>query len=155
DWKDAAEKTLALVGKGKFVILQNYLGSDTDLAKRRYLLASYLLVKGAQTYLSYHASSTLTWFPEWDLNLGRPLQHAGRIDDLLWRGVYRRDFANGIVLVNPTTSTVRVDLDVLLRRVEPHGGGPVPRTGTARGTIETTRVTRVVLQPKSAEILLR
>src|SRR5262249_47508660 len=49
DWKAAMNQTLSLVRKNKIVILQNYLKSPGDLAKRRYLLASYLLAKGSKT----------------------------------------------------------------------------------------------------------
>ncbi|MGC4081779.1 MAG: putative glycoside hydrolase [Vicinamibacterales bacterium] len=51
DWEAAVNQTLKLVAKDRIVILQNYLGSPDNVAKREYLLANYLLVKGRRTYL--------------------------------------------------------------------------------------------------------
>jgi hypothetical protein len=155
DWKAAMNATLALVRKNKIVILQNYLGSASDLAKRRYLLASYLLAKGSRTYVFYLASSILEWYPEWTLDLGAAQKTAATVDDFLWNGIYRRDFANGVVLVNPTTSPVRVNLGATLKRVEPEGGGPVSRDGSASGRIATTSVSSIQIAAKGAEILVR
>ena len=155
DWKAAVNQTLSLVRANKIVILQNYLASPADLAKRRYLLASYLLMKGSRTYLVYFASSTLEWYPEWDLDLGAAQRTATTVDDLLWNGVYRRDFANGVVLVNPTTRPVRVNLGATFKRLEPQGGGAVLRDGVAPGRLMTSTVTSLEIAGKAAEILLR
>lgn len=155
DWKAAAKQTLSLVRKNKIVILQNYLASPSDVAKRKYLLGSYLLLKGSRTYLAYFASSTLDWYPEWALDLGAPRSTAVTLDDFSWQGVYRRDFARGVVLVNPTTRQVRVNLGDTLRRVNPSGGGAVGPDGVAHGTIETTPAGTIDMPPKSADILLR
>jgi hypothetical protein len=155
DWKAAANQTLALARQGKIVILQNYLRSTDDVAKRKYLLGGYLLVKGSRTYLEYFASSMLEWYPEWDLDIGAPLTQPTTIEELAWNGVYRREFEKGIMLVNPGTSSVQVDVGTTFRRAEPVGGGPVPTSGVASGKLGLSPVTAVVLPPKSAEILLR
>jgi hypothetical protein len=151
DWIDAMNQTLALVARNKIVILLGYVESENDLANRRYSLANYLLVKGSRTFLG----SNLNWYPEWDLDFGAARQHAGSVNALAWKGVYRRDFANGIVLVNPTSARVRVDLESRFKRVEPQGGGPIAPDGFKRGTIATTDVTRIDVPAKGAEILLR
>ncbi len=154
DWMSAANQTMSLA-RDRIVILQNSLKSPDDVAKRKYLLGSYLLVKGARTYLAYFASGALEWYPEWDLELGAPVRPVGTLDTLAWRGVYRRDFQKGIVLVNPGTAHLQIDLDATARRVELRGGGPVAATGAASRLLETTPVSRIDLAPKSAEILLR
>jgi hypothetical protein len=155
DWEAAIDQTLSLVARNKIVILQNYVRSADNLSKRRYLLANYLLVKGTRTYLSYFASSTLDWYPEWELDFGPAQKTAARASDLLWNGVYRRDFTKGVVLVNPGTTPVRIALDQPLKRVEPEGGGAVASGGTVTGRLTTTTVTTLTLGPTSAEILLR
>jgi hypothetical protein len=155
DWKAAAAQTLALAQRNKIVILQNYLPSSDDVARRKYLLGGYLLVKGSRTYLEYFASSMLEWYPEWDLDLGAPLKQVATLDELAWSGVYRREFEKGIVLVNPGTRSAQVDLGTTFRRVEPHGGGPVPASGMSSGALGLSPATSVVVPPKSAEILLR
>jgi len=155
DWKAAANQTLALVRRNKIVILQNYLRSADDVARRRFLLASYLLVKDARTYIAYFASGPLEWYPEWDLELGAAQKNAVTLDDFSWNGIYRRDFDNGIVLVNPGTSAVQVNLGATFKRTEPVGGGAVSSDGTVQGHVETVPVTTLEIGAKSAEILLR
>jgi hypothetical protein len=155
DWKSAVNQMMALVAKSKIVILQNYLESESNLVTRKYLLANYLLVKGSRTYLFYFSKSTLQWYPEWALDLGAAETTAATVDNLLVNGVYRRDFAKGFVLVNPTTDPVSVDLGATFRRVELSGGGAVPASGAEPGRIATTNVTSVKIAPKAAEILLR
>ncbi len=154
DWDAAIDQTLSLVARNKIVILQNYLRSANNLSKRRYLLANYLLVKGTRTYLAYFASG-LDWYPEWELDFGPAQKNAARASDLLWNGVYRRDFTKGVVLVNPGTTPVRIALEQPLKRVEPQGGGAVASGGTVTGRLATTTVTTLTLGPTSAEILLR
>jgi hypothetical protein len=72
DWHAASNQLLKLVAAGKIVMLQDYLANAGDLAKRCYLLANDLLVKGARSYLFYFANSTLEWYPEWNLDSGLP-----------------------------------------------------------------------------------
>jgi hypothetical protein len=92
---------LALIRRNKIVILQNYLPSASDVARRRFLLASYLLVKGARTYVAYFASDRLEWYPEWDLDLGAAQKSAVTMNDLSWSGIYRRDFDKGVIPRQP------------------------------------------------------
>jgi len=155
DWIAAANQTLALVRRNKIVILQNYLPSADETAKRRFLLASYLLVKGARTYVAYFASTPFEWYPEWDLDLGGAQKSSATMDELSWNGIYRRDFDKGIVLVNPGASAVHVTLDGTFKRVEPVGGGAVSLDGTVSGRVDTVPVTTLELGAKTAEILLR
>ena len=155
DWNAAANQTLALVRRNKIVILQNYLPSADDVAKRQFLLASYLLVKGARTYIAYFALDPLEWYPEWDLDLGAAQKSPVNLGDLSWNGIYRRDFDNGIVLVNPGTSAVQVNLEATFKRTEPTGGGAVSSDGTVSGRVQTIPVTALEIGAKRAEILLR
>jgi hypothetical protein len=155
DWIAAANQTLALVRRNKIVILQNYLPSADETAKRRFLLASYLLVKGARTYVAYFASTPFEWYPEWDLDLGGAQKSAVTMDELSWNGIYRRDFDKGIVLVNPGANAVHVTFEGTFKRVEPVGGGAVSVDGTVSGRVDTVPVTTLELGAKTAEILLR
>ena len=151
DWIEAMNQTLRLVNNDRIVILLGYVESETDVANRRYSLGNYLLVKASRTFLG----SNLNWYPEWDLDLGAARQTATTVQELLWKGVYRRDFANGVVLVNPTTARVSVDLGAPFSRVEPEGGGLILADGVKRGRILTSKVTRIDVPSKGAEILLR
>jgi hypothetical protein len=156
DWKLATNALLAFTRADKIVILQNYLNDAGDVARRRWYLANYLLVKGSRTYLDYFSGDPLQWFPEWGLDLGAPASPpAASAAALAESGVYRREFANGVVLVNPSAKEVNVTLPGPMRRVIPSGGGAVGEDGAEPGSITTTTVSSIVVPAKGAEILLR
>ena len=101
-----------------------------------YYLGNYLLVKGRHTYLEYFAAGPLEWYPEWKIDLGAPAAAAAAdAAALLQNGVYRRDFAKGSVLVNPSGSPVTVALGGTYQRVVPSGGGAVGTSGTEPGSL--------------------
>jgi hypothetical protein len=155
DWRDAIDQTLNFVRKNRIVILQNYLRTPDDVARRKYLLGNYLLVKGARTYLSYFAGGPLEWYPEWDIQLGQPLSTAATVDELAANGAFRRDFTAGTVLVNPSPNVVRVSLGRTFRQVDFSGGGALGADGVPGGRLTSRRVRTIELAPTSAEILLR
>lgn len=154
DWQASTNELLSMAAKHKIVILQNYLGSTGDVARRLYYLGNYLLVKGDRTYLEYFAGGPLEWYPEWSLDLGSPTTTGTTVSDLSQSGVYRRDFAGGAVLVNPTGAAVSVTLGKTMKQVVPTGGGAVDAQGSEPGTFSTTSVTGVTVAAHGAEILL-
>jgi hypothetical protein len=70
-------------------------------------------------------------------------------------GVYRRDFAKGTVLVNPTDAPVRVNFVSAMQRVVPVGGGTVDDTATEPGSLTKTSVTSLQVAARGAEVLLK
>jgi Hypothetical glycosyl hydrolase family 15 len=153
DWQAATNELLSLAAADKLMILQNYLGAASDVATRTYYLGNYLLVKSHHTYLDYFASGPLEWYPEWKVDLGAPTTPATtQVSDLLSGGVYRRDFAKGSVLVNPSPSSVTVT--IAGNQLVPTGGGPVDAAGDEPGSIATQPVTSVTLAATSAAIVL-
>lgn len=94
-----------LHGRGKSIVLEPY-GLDR-LAEREYELASYFLVQEAQDAISSDDRAYPdNWWAGWETNLGAP---RGSYHE--WRGLMRRKFANGVVLVNqPGASSARVKL---------------------------------------------
>jgi hypothetical protein len=137
------------------MILQNYLKVSTDITRRLYYLGNYLLVKGHHTYLDYFAQSPLEWYPEWGIDLGPPTTApTTKIADLLKSGVYRRDFAKGSVLVNPSSAPVTVSLGATFRHVVPTGGGAVDTSGAVSGSVTTPAITSIMVGATSAEIVL-
>ena len=157
DWRASTNAILAQARAGRIVILENYLPSPDDVARRRYYLANYLLVKGRRTYVEYFSGTPLQWFPEWSLELGAGRAAAGvaGVEAFAAGGIYRREFANGLVLVNPIDAAVTVPLGKAMRRVEMSGGGDIPEDGKPTGRIYTSRVTSIVVPAKGGEILLR
>ncbi len=157
DWESATDELLSLAAADRIMILQNYLSSADDVATRMYYLGNYLLVKGHHTYLDYFDSNgPLEWYPEWSLDLGAPTTPATTsVSDLLRGGVYRRDFANGSVLVNPSGSPVVVQLGGTYQQVVPSGGGQVDSAGDTPGTVATNAVTSLTVGATSAAVVLR
>jgi Hypothetical glycosyl hydrolase family 15 len=159
DWEASTNELLSLAGMGKIMILQNYLDDYNDVATRLYYLANYLLVKAGRTYLDYfydpnNIHGALEWYPEWALDLGAPMSTATTVADLLQGGVYRRDFAKGSALVNPSTSPVTVTLGATMQEVVPQGGGAIDTAGDTPGTITMMQVTSVTVPATGAVILL-
>ncbi|HEX5196821.1 MAG TPA: putative glycoside hydrolase [Gaiellales bacterium] len=103
DWSAKLANVAWSEANGKYAILNSY---NTTEAGNTYGLASMLLVAGG--WSSYDTANSRyqseTWYPEYDTaaQLGEPLGGYTVLPD----GVYRRDFANGVVLVNPSTSPV-------------------------------------------------
>jgi len=156
DWEASTNELLKLASLDRIMILQNYLSTPSDVATRMYYLGNYLLVKGHHTYLDYFANGPLEWYPEWGINLGTPTTPATTsVADLASGGVYRRDFQNGSVFVNPTASSVTVQLGGTYQQVVPSGGGAVDTTGAAPGSVTMQAVTSVTVGATTAVIVLK
>jgi hypothetical protein len=155
DWRLQMNRTLGLIRQGKAVIAQAYPG---DGRERLFALASYLLIKGNRTYLNLETSEEPEWWPEYDIEIGSPLQGpVADIDDLATDGVYRRDFTGGFVLVNPAEDGPAIDVNLggLFMQVTAAGGGPVPENGVPTGALTYEAVNSVSLPPASAAVLLQ
>ena len=78
-----------------------------------------MLLKGDQTYLNIDYGGGVQYYPEYQLNLGTattPLP--SNVSSYLWNGVYRRDFQNGFVLVNPGSTTYTLNLGGTYQQVQ-------------------------------------
>ncbi len=92
-------------GKAFLGISQSANG-DADAA--RYGWATTLLVAAGHASFAMHGDySSENWFPEYDADLGAP----SAPESVLSSGVHQRVFATGLVLVNPTTSSVSVSFE--------------------------------------------
>lgn len=157
DWRLQMDRTLNLVQQGKIILAQAYYIDDADPQGRLFSLGSYLLLKGTRTYLNLDWSMEPEWWPEYDIPLG---SYVGGIpasmDALYVGGVYRRSYANGLVLVNPGTADVAVDLGGTYYRAQPAGGGVIPDDGQIppAWTVSYAPVTQVTLAPGTAAILV-
>lgn len=80
----------AVHGLGRNVSIQEYdFNGD-------YGLAGYFLISSGLDALGNDAITPLNWWNGYDFDLGTPL--GGRYE---WQGIFRRDFSNGVVLLNP------------------------------------------------------
>ena len=138
-------KTMAAVAEPKLVAFHQ-VGTVTDYKGMRYGLASCLLDNGYYAFTDETKGYTgVPWFDEYDSKLGKAVQPPATV---AWqKGVYRRDFENGIALVNPKgNGPVEVTLEEDFRRL----------TGKQDPAVNNGALTRkLVLQDRDGIILKR
>jgi hypothetical protein len=153
DWQLELTRALSLVRKGKIVIAQSYPDAG-DVQARMFDLASYLLIKGAHTYVDFPEGIEVDWFPEYGIDLGAAVDPPGlRQQD----GAFVRRFAKGLVAVNPGDAPATLPLDGAYERVLPQGGGRVPDSGVLPASwslAETPVAGTLTLGPREGAVLL-
>jgi hypothetical protein len=167
DWVLSMNRGLALSGANKIVIMQPYLDdSNPDSAaaiqQREYLLGTYLLLQGEYTYLNISEGGVDPYyFPEYQLNLGAAATPVpANVSSYLWNGVYRRNFQNGFVLVNPNASTYTLNLGGTYQLATPSGGGILTDADLDAngnyigGTLTYQSLSSVTLGPGSAAVFV-
>ena len=108
---------MAAIAEPKLVAFHQN-GSPTDYKALRYGLASCLLDDGYFAFTDdAKGYSGVVWFDEYDAKLGQAVTPPATT---AWqKGVYRRDFENGIALVNPRgNGPVEVTLEEDFRRLD-------------------------------------
>jgi hypothetical protein len=130
NWTLSMNRGLNLTHNGKIVIMQPYPSAAPNTAAGQqqidFFLGTYLLLKSDQTYLNIDYDGGVQYYPQYQLNLGAPTTPPpGDVSGYLWNGVYRRDFQNGFVLVNPGTTARTLTLGGNYQQVQGHGGGSV------------------------------
>jgi hypothetical protein len=123
----------------------NVHGSPTDYRFFRYAYASCLLDDGYFSFTDKSVDySSVPWFDEYGHKLGNARSGPPTI---AWsQEVWRRDFENGVVLVNPTMFAKTVKLEPGLRRLIGNQD-PAINDGSPAGL--------VTLAPKDGIVLLR
>jgi hypothetical protein len=135
----------AFVGTPGYAIFQA-IGTTTDYQTFRYSLASCLM---DNAYFAYNdiakGYSTVPHFDEYDVKLGAAVS---KPSTSAWQqGVYRRDFENGIALVNPKGNGAK---DVTLE------GDFIAVKGTQAPSVNSGKTVRTVhLNDRDGIILLR
>lgn len=161
DWRLQMNRIAAAVRRNQIVILQNYAGG---MQERMFSLGCYLLVKGNNTYLNIDIGEGVEWWPEYSLPIGRAQESlTSQIDDLDrdHDRIYRREYDNAIVLVNPTNpwdgsgKTVTVDLGDTHYQAVCLGGGFVDANGASNAAVNYSSVKQVTLTPFSAAVLFK
>lgn len=164
DWVLQQDRILSLARRAKIVIGQAYLDSPDDSWMRKLAMGSYLLSKGRRSYVNLDLGYEPEWFPEYDLDLGvatdaLPAAIAEYRDP---SGLYRRRFAKGLVVVNPSDSESSAEVSALAGSDDTYdlaafvGGGLVPGDADVSGMrIVGTPTTSVTVGAHSAEVLLK
>lgn len=156
DWQLQMNRILSLARRGKVIIAQSY--TDESIQDRLYLLSNYLLVKGARSYLNLDVDLDPEWWPEYEIPIGSythgiPADIGQLYDDTA--DVYRRDYTQGMVLVNPGDTRRTVLLDGTHYLAQPSGGGVIPPDGIPPGwRVDYLPVTRITLEPGHGAVLL-
>lgn len=138
-------RVMAALKSPKLAIF-NQWGSPTDYQSFRYGFASCLMNDAYYDFTDpsagYHG---VVWFDEYNANLGTPTTAP---PTAAWKnGVWRRDFTNGIALVNPKGNGPQtVDLGGTFVKIK---GGQDPTVNNGQ------TVTSVTLQDRDGIILLR
>jgi hypothetical protein len=134
DWKTQVNAIQAAESMGKRYLAVTQAGSG-DTQAQRYGWASVLMAaKDTTSYLAgTNYNSDPEWLPEYDAPIGTP---TGAMT-ALGNGAYTRRFVNGLVVVNPSSSTVKVAL-----------GGAYSGSGLANATSAT-------LAPNTALVLTK
>lgn len=139
-------KIMRSVAEPKLVIFNQY-GDPSDYQSFRYGFGSCLLDDG---YYDFSTSlggmfSKVVWFDEFNTRLGKAVSAP---PTAAWKsGVWRRDFENGIVLVNPRGNGAQtVTLEADFKRIR---GTQVPAVNSG----QTTRT--VTLKDRDGLVLLR
>jgi hypothetical protein len=157
DWQLQMNRVLGLINADKVILAQTY-PSATDVGERMFILGTYLLVKGAHTYVNMMSFGTVVqWFPEYAIDLGAPTDALpSDISTYLdaTSNVYVRHYTKGLVLVNPSGSAHTATLSTTYYQVVPSGGGVVPADGFTPGSLSTSAVTSVNLAAHTAAVLL-
>jgi hypothetical protein len=133
DWQTQIEEiqTTERMGKYFLAITQSEAG---DTQAIRYGWASTLL--GADGHTVYTAAAnytTETWSSEYEVPLGEPTSTATRLAS----GAWERAFADGLVVVNPTSSALAVNFDGSYS-----GSGLTNATGATLGAHSAVVLTR-------------
>jgi Hypothetical glycosyl hydrolase family 15 len=138
-------KTMDALGAPKYGIFEQY-GDVTDYQAMRYGFASCAMDDGYYSFNdSAHENAGVPWFDEFDAKLGAA---TGPVQTSAWQsGVYRRDFENGIVLVNPKGNGQReVTLEADFVKIK----------GTQDPTVnDGTTVRKVTLKDRDGIVLMR
>jgi len=156
DWRMSMERTLLLIRQDKIVIFQSYLDQDLNYQKRLYFLSCYLLVKGKYSYLNYFARTTLSWYPEWKIDLGRPLKvKLENLEQLkIKKGLYHRLYEKGEVFVNIGPVSRKIKFPKEVYQIIPSGGGPVNKEGQVICEIRYQKTNHINLPPWQGLIVL-
>jgi hypothetical protein len=147
-----------ITGRGKILIAQFYNTSQPERYRRA---GMYMLIKNENSFINI-ADGTVNWFPEYEIDLGDQSSIPANINSLRVAGsgsasLFKRDYANGMILCNTSTGTLSYTLTgnnwVM---VSTSGGGSVDANGNiVSQSISYTQVSGSVTVSASDCIILK
>ncbi|MCL2045505.1 MAG: putative glycoside hydrolase [Oscillospiraceae bacterium] len=148
DWIQQISRTMYLAQKDRVIILQPNVGDVSNTDYRLFVIGEYLMVRGRYTYINmcFNGQRQASWYPEYEINLGAPVQthviedevfvpRKDSIDRALRNyqegDLFVRRFEQGMVVLNPhgTSRQYQVPSDRAYAYAVISGGGTVPETG--------------------------
>lgn len=137
--------------RGPRIVGFNVWAGVDDYQRLRYALCSCLLANGHFSFTDQATGySSVAWFDEYDIDLGEPVDPALAYDQVNTlrddRGVYRRQYRNALVIVNPGSDQVTVELHGTWRLLQGKQDA-IANSGAV--------VTRLNLAGKDGRILVR
>jgi hypothetical protein len=105
DWEDQLKLADWVLSLGKTLILVSQ-GDEGDLDRQNFAFASYLLVANGNAVFRYANSDSYreVWlYDDYKLDIGKPLGNRYKK-----QGMWRRDFSNGYVTVDPKKHTAEI-----------------------------------------------
>jgi MYXO-CTERM domain-containing protein len=112
-------------------------GTNVSLADRALLIGTYLLIRNGTSYPMF-GNSDLTWYPEYEIDLGgyvdepptdlESLRVAGTGGAS--GGLYARPYVAGMVLVNSSASALGYSLPTAMHQAQWSGGGAIASDAT-------------------------
>lgn len=140
----AYRKMMAAIASPQLVIFEQY-GSPSDYQSMRYGLASCLMDNAYYDFVNGTYLHGVVWFDEYNASLGPATSDPAMTP--YQNGVYRRDFQNGIALVNPKGNGPQtVTLETTYRHLT---GSQVPSINNGQN------VSSVTLRDRDGLLLLR
>lgn len=132
DWGRMIDQMDAVQGAGKTFLAVTY-GDLSNTRLMRYARASFLVAwSGADGALFYRPDAAIDpWAPDWTISIGDPVGPRVAVG-----GAWRRDYTDGVAVVNPSTAPQEVPL----------GGTYVTPEGTPVSTISLPAGTGAVLR---------
>jgi len=178
NWIQSMSRTMFLTQKDRVIFLQPYLNDVNNLDYRMFVIGEYLMVKGNYTYINMSTDGQMqaSWYPEYEIDLGAPMQTSVIPDNIFTAGkesidkallnykegnLFIRRFEKGMVILNPnnTSQPYTVPTDKSYQMAVASGGGTVPEAGigglqySLKWTDVPTGATEII--PATGALILR
>ena len=124
DWVQSLSRAMYLAQKDRIIILQPNVRDVNNTDYRLFIIGEYLMVRGKYTYINmcFDGQRQASWYPEYEIDLGAPVQ-THIIPDVLFSprkdsidrallhykegDLFVRSFEKGIVILNPHRSPMQ------------------------------------------------
>jgi hypothetical protein len=163
NWKGAMKKYSDVMNEATdpSMVIVNTVANSADATNyqlMRFNLTSTLMDDGFASFdQSIGSHNSLWWYDEYSVSLGVPLGDAYNVDTGAaagdWsKGVWRRNFENGIVLVNSSDSDERIVLEDGFEKILGTQDTEV-NDGTIVGSVRIPAEDGIILQGRIAQVL--